>query len=143
MHLYIITLYVNDNTDNSHNSFAHLYYLLHSYEVSYIIISFMKNILVHPVNEKLYLFVYSGYILSRFIWKMWLRIDLHICLIDFIIAIFIMILTSTSFYGESTVESKILWMNFHVKLCLQCFSIIMFCHNRIIVRKTFIIKFLH
>ena len=29
MHLYIITIYVNDNTDNNHNTSEHLYYLLH------------------------------------------------------------------------------------------------------------------
>ena len=44
MYLYIITLYVNDNADNRHNSSSHLYFLLHPSEVSYIILSFIKNL---------------------------------------------------------------------------------------------------
>ena len=39
-----ITMYVNDNTDNSHNAFSHLYFLLHPYVVSFIIPSFMNQI---------------------------------------------------------------------------------------------------
>ena len=43
MHLLISTLYVNTNIYNSHNTFAHLYCLLHPSIVLYIIPYFMKN----------------------------------------------------------------------------------------------------
>ena len=42
MHLSIINLCVNSNTDNSHIKFWHIYCLLHPSVVSYIISSFMK-----------------------------------------------------------------------------------------------------
>ena len=43
MHVYIITMYVNYNTDNGRNVFSHLYCFLHPYVVSYIIPSFMNK----------------------------------------------------------------------------------------------------
>ena len=43
IYLYINTLYVNDNTDNIHNSFSHMYCLIHTSVLSYIIPSFMKT----------------------------------------------------------------------------------------------------
>ena len=44
MHIYIIIMCENYNTDNIHIVFAHMYCLLHPYVVSYIIPSFMNKI---------------------------------------------------------------------------------------------------
>ena len=65
----------------------------------------------------------------RVLWKMWVKFYFLIFFPNYIILIFTIILTSTAFYGESTVETKCLWLDFYVKFILQCFSIIMFFHN--------------
>ena len=75
---------------------------------------------------------------------MWVKIHLHIYLVAYRIVIFITILTGTALYGEGMVEAKCLWLYFHVKFCLQCFRIIMICHDRTIVRKkSSLINFMH
>ena len=43
IHQSIITPYINNNTDNSHNKFAHVYYLQHPYAVSYIILLLLNK----------------------------------------------------------------------------------------------------
>ena len=67
MHLYIITMYANDKTDDIQNESSHMYCLLHISLVSYIISSFIKKNLIHTVNEKFHMFTYISYIISRFI----------------------------------------------------------------------------
>ena len=79
------------------------------------------------------MFKCSSYILSRAIWKMWMEIQLQISLISHIIVTFIVILTGTAFYGDSTVENKCLWLNFHVKFCLQWFITLTFCHHTLLL----------
>ena len=127
--LSIITMYLNDNTDNIHNVFVHMYCFLYPYSVSYILSSFMKNI-PHTSSElTFYMFICISYILSRTISKIWVKLHIQICLVYYIIAIFIMILTITALYGYSTVEAICLWMYLHVKLSLQWFNTITFYHN--------------
>ena len=100
--------------------------------------------LIHPSNKRFHMFTCSSCILSRVIWKMWVKVHLHNFLIAYIILIFIMILTRNAFYGEIPVESKCLWLNFYVILFLQWFRIIMLCHNNISVRKNAcLLNYLH
>ena len=129
MNLSIITMYVNANTDNSHIIFTHIFCWNCPSVVSYNIPSFRKKNLIHPVNEIFHMLKCSSCIMSRVIHKMLVKTHLHIYLITEIIVIFIMIPTCT----YSTVESKCLWLNLHIKLCLQCFRITALCNNRIIV----------
>ena len=125
---------VNSNADNSYISFAYMYCLLHTPLVSYIIISFMNKLFSYiQWIIFFHLFKYSSCIMSRVIWKIWVKFHLHLYLIAYIILICIVTLKGTALYGESTVESKFLWLNFQIKFCLQRFSIIMFCYHIIIV----------
>ena len=60
-------MYVNDNTDNIHNKLAHVYCLLHPSVVSYIILSFMKKIPIHTVNQNFHMFTCNTCIMIRVI----------------------------------------------------------------------------
>ena len=143
-HLSIITLHVNTNTDNFYNASSYIYSLLHPYIVSYIIPSFIKCFLIHPVNRIFDMFTCSSCNMGRVIRNMWVKIHLQISLIAYIVVICIMILTINALYGWSTVRAKWLWLNFHVKLWLQWFSIIRLCNNIIIaILKSFLLNFLH
>ena len=134
MHLSIINLYVNTNTDNIHISLLHMYFSTSICSTIYYTILFEKN-RIHPENELFRMFTWRICILSIFIEKMWVKIHLHISIISYIIVIFIVISTGTDFYGESAVEAKWFWLDFHVECFFQCFSIIKFCHNIIIARQ--------
>ena len=137
IHLSITTIYVNYNTDKFHNAFVHLYWLLHISIVSYITPSFMAKF--SPYIHWMKFWYYHMYYLhsEQSLLKMWIKVHLKIWIIASIISIFIIILTSTAFYVERTVETKCLWLVFHVKLFLQSFIIITFCHNIIDVRKKY------
>ena len=128
----------NSNTDNSHIIFAHRYCFPHKYIVSLIIPYFMNKF--SPYIQWMPFFIFSNVVAA--FWsetsKNMSAIHLRLYLISYIIMIFIVILTGIDFYWERTVEAKCLWLNFHVKFCLKCFSIITLCHHRIIAcRKSF------
>ena len=136
MHIYTTNIYVNANTVNSHIEFAKSVFFATSIcSTIYHITLSEQVILIHPVNKCFHMFKCSSYIMNRVIWKMWVKIYPHHSLIYYIILVFILILTDTDLYWESQVEAKFLWINFHVKFYLQCFIIIMFYHNIIIVNQ--------
>ena len=132
MKLYMINMYENYNTVNIKISFKNMYCLLHPSVVSHIIPYFMEKLFSYIHWKKLHMFKCSKCILSTVVWKCeWIPIfTFPHCLHNY------GIYCDThrySFYRNSTIEAKCLWLNFHAKLCLQCFSIIIFCHNIIIV----------
>ena len=108
------------------------------YSIIYYTILYEQVILIHPVNELLHMLKVSSSILSRVIWKMWVKINLQLYLI------FIVILIGTYFYWESTVGAKCLYLNYHIKFCLQRLGIIRLCRHIILVwQRTSFLRFLH
>ena len=143
MHLHIINMCVNSNTDHIH-SCTYLCFATSICGIIYYSILYEHVIIIHTVNERIHMLKYSSWILSRVIWRMRVKIHIYLYLIAFIIVIFILILSGTDLYFESVVEAKYLWLHLYVKLFLKCFIIITFCHHRIIVcQKSFSSKILH